>query len=315
MKKVVCIVCALVLLVMVFGLVKAENDMVPEFVTMGQAFGMAENTGFHYGDLKLATAVVKWDGQYYRLITEFDAKARELAYSNPNSVELDEYVQFLPVTKIEAITATPLSEEEIASFIGRPIKDLEEMNFAWWNPQLVYEDEDHNVVLVLEGGVFTYFVTLDAAWFDYAVADQKQGSEGIGLLPIKSIIVDDLSVNIANPKYNADGSINENFEESWVVEDIDFLTLLTEVVGDKDFQDINAAELVDKLLEIAPERRNEIQAIVESFMINLRVREEERLEKEREELERKESIDSEEIEPVSEAPIDAEKSANENSAE
>ena len=91
--------------------------------------------------------------------------------------------------------------------------------------------------------------------------------------------------------------------------------MLTELVGDKDFQDINAAELVDKLLEIAPERRNEIQAIVESFMMNLRVREEERLEKEREELERKESIDSEEIEPVSEAPIDAEKSADENSAE
>ena len=90
---------------------------------MQQAIEVAERTDLNAGTVDYAGIVVQYHGQYYRVTAIFDERAKEMAEelagtSEDDAIKLEKpfeaYVMSLPVT-VEAITAVPKTDEELAS--------------------------------------------------------------------------------------------------------------------------------------------------------------------------------------------------------
>lgn len=238
-----------------------------------------------------AVAVIERDGCYFRAVTLFDERAKELyaAYldklepetgNNPDDEwsALYTYLSVLPVDYTEELTVVPFTQEELDAMAG---KTLEEVMSEPWELQMRHNPEDagagKDVAFPMVRGFCEYELVINEPFEVYQerlAGDRYDPVTAMSLknyldLTVKSVKYTGVSNNMTNLQYQTDGtlkrdmeSLTEGYDYDLMVEIADYLASVWEN-GEPD-QEAKEAMIAD-LTEQHPEAADMIRQIVESF--------------------------------------------------
>ena len=231
MKKIIALILAAIMLCAVpAALAEEEGRLDPLYATVGDALiGGAEGriiAGGIPGDYY--AVVTEKDGKYYRSVAPYDEKLtalEEAAYSlDP---EADDY--------FDQFTAQPLSNEEMESWIGKTISELEEAGFEIFSSGTEGGEDDMYIAYTMRYGVFDYCCVVDVD-FDSYMAAQENSAEGS--LVVKGMACAGITEWGFEKRFHTDGTVEEP-EDPMAA----FSEILTEVMNL--IQKVQAGEEVD----------------------------------------------------------------------
>ena len=127
------------------------------------------------------------------------------------------FISDMPLGNVEEVTIEPISESGLFELEGCAFRELEDYGFQWVHFETAGLNEDANPILKVNAGFFGYSVILDVIVDEFDEAYRTGDMEAIGNFPIKYVEADDISEDIVNPMYNADGTLK--IEEDVVSED------------------------------------------------------------------------------------------------
>ena len=265
MKKVVSVVIAMVMCLMV-GCSFAEDV---SFANMQQAIEMAEQVVVRTETAETAETadyagiVIEYQGRYYRVTAIFDEQAKEMAEalagaSEDDAVKLEKpfeaYVMSLPVT-VEAITAMPKTDEELATYVGKTLEELQPYHFEWFDGELIGTLSCVPAVWRVTCDMFVYDLTLHSSQGKCEAYEIYRGKESLANEIVEGITYVGLSQHAADMAYAADGS--EVPYQLWMG-DPDVMAQLAKLLKQKGFSGETVDELVSALEEISSDEYAEI---------------------------------------------------------
>ena len=237
------------------------------------------------------------EGKGIRLITELDDAAREKWDRSINEgdyekriallEEFDEYVAGLPVSFMEEITAEPIGEETLESYVGLTVKELTEkaeINLFYANlADLVFDempDDDKweemaaaaDTIVTKEIGLYDYNFTLDITRGDFEeICDTE---EGMADLKITAAAVVGLNRNMADPEYLADGTFTGQTDVFGGLDDIDLgpagdlINIIMEAINsnNESGKTIDTEALIESLIPLMPDQEDLIRQMVPLLM-------------------------------------------------
>ena len=227
MKKVISLVMVMVMMCTVLGAL-AEEQLAPLYATVGEALeddaegrvvagGEGSDEGYYFA------VVTKKDGKYYRSVAYYDETMMELQEAG-NNLDFEaedffekheaainaaeEYLKTLPIAYSEMFTALPLTDEEMASKVGKTLAQLTEEGFEIGsNGTEPGEGEDEMIIVYsLRYGVFDYSCVVDTD-FDHYIEVQENGEEG-GLV-VKSMTLAGITEWGFEKRFHTDGTVEE----------------------------------------------------------------------------------------------------------
>ena len=222
MKRIISLVLAAVMLCTVLG-VLAEGQLAPLYATVGDALeDSAEGRVIAGGEGDYYAVVTQKDGKYYRSVALYDEKMNELNDA-VNSLDFeaedffekleaamnaaDAYLKTLPIAYSEAFTAVPLTDEEMASGVGKTLAQLTEEGFEIGSNGTEGGEEDGIIIVYsLRYGVYDYFCVVDADMDQYFAA-QENGTEGD--LVVKSMTLAGVTEFGYEKRFHTDGAVEE----------------------------------------------------------------------------------------------------------
>ena len=269
MKKVLLVMLALVILT---STVFAEEgiDSTPgsaetykgEWATIGEALASEEYTGIRGSDEEYCVVIVKPDDTYIRLVAELDEKAKELNTATMEYVDVDTleaafeaynaYIETLPVSYEEEITAQPKSQEELDTLAGKTLLEVEEAGYESGYSNM---GEDDAAIYTVSCGLFEYDLLLNETYTEYM---EHNDNGYIGDLTVKSASFAGLSHDAAQLCFHADGIYDEK-KDPWG-EYTSFMDMITNAVTSE-----NPEEAVQALIEAMPEQAEEIRMFADAF--------------------------------------------------
>ena len=269
MKKVLLVMLAMVMLT---STVFAEEgiDSTPisaetykgEWATIGEALASEEYTGIRGSDEEYCVVVVKPDDTYIRLVAELDEKAKELNTATMEYVDVDTleaafeayntYIETLPVSYEEEITAQPKSQEELDTLAGKTLLEVEEAGYESGSSNM---GEDDAAIYTVSCGLFEYDLLLNETYTEYI---EHNDNGYIGDLTVKSACFAGLSHDAAQLCFHADGTYDEK-KDPWG-EYTSFMDMITNAVTSE-----NPEEAVQALIEAMPEQAEEIRMFADAF--------------------------------------------------
>ena len=269
MKKVLLVMLALVMLT---STVFAEEgiDSTPvsaetykgEWATIGEALASEEYTGIRGSDEEYCVVVMKPDDTYIRLVAELDEKAKELNTATMEYVDVDTleaafeaynaYIETLPVSYEEEITAQPKSQEELDTLAGKTLLEVEEAGYESGYSNM---GEDDAAIYTVSCGLFEYDLLLNETYTEYM---EHNDNGYIGDLTVKSACFAGLSHDAAQLCFHADGTYDEK-KDPWG-EYTSFMDMITNAVTSE-----NPEEAVQALIEAIPEQAEEIRMFADAF--------------------------------------------------
>ena len=223
MKRFISLVMAALMLFTVLGVLAEEGQLAPLYATVGEALeDSAEGRVIAGGEGDYFAVVTQKDGKYYRSVAYYDDKAKELNEASNNldfeaedffeQLEAamnaaDEYLKTLPIAYSEEFTAVPLTNEEMASRLGKTLAQLTEEGFEIGsNGTEGGEGDEMIIVYTLRYGVYDYSCVVDAD-FDQYIAAQENGSEGD--LVVKSMALAGITEWGFAKRFHTDGTVDE----------------------------------------------------------------------------------------------------------
>ena len=258
-KKIVSVVIAIIMC-MTVGCSFAEDV---SFASMQQAIELAERTDLKAGTADYAGIVVQYHGQYYRVTAIFDEQAKEMAEelagaSEDDAVKLEKpfeaYVMSLPVT-VEAITAVPKTDEELESYVGKTLEELQSDHFEWFDGELIGTVSCKPAVWRVTCDMFVYDLTLRSSQGKCEAYEIYRGKESLANEIVEEITYVGLSQHAADMAYAADGS--EVPYQLWMG-DPDVMVQLQKLLKKKGFSGETVDELISVLEEISSDEYAEI---------------------------------------------------------
>ncbi len=241
MRKIIALVLTAALLCAALCALAEEGQIAPLYATVGEAledgFEGRVIAGGVPGDY-YAVVTVR-DGRYYRSVAYYDETATELEeavnnldYEAEDFFEkleagmqaVDEYLKTLPIAYSEEFTAQPLTDEDLASMVGKTLAQLTEEGFEIGSNGTEGGGEDEMIIVyTLRFGVYDYSCTVDAD-FDAYIAAQENGTEG-------DLVVQDAALlGITDwgfeKRFHTDGTVDEP-EDPFA----DFSGIVTEVMA------------------------------------------------------------------------------------
>lgn len=200
---------------------------VPEFGTLNHASEISGGIKLVGGDDTCIMVLVQYGDIYYRLTVDYDdyvqdilAKCKDPMYMEAWDVwreAINAQIYEMPLSNVEEVTIEPISESGLFELEGCAFRELEDYGFQWVHFETAGLNEDANPILKVNAGFFGYSVILDVTVDEFDEAYRTGDMEAIGNFSIKYVEADDISEDIVNPMYNADGTLK--IEEDVVSED------------------------------------------------------------------------------------------------
>ena len=235
------------------------------------------------------------DGTPVRVVAELDDTAKEKNAAAEAEEDFDrrmalheefwEYLNTLPVTYTEVITAQPLSREELDALTGKTVKDLEGSSFdlyrgelrdEWLEEEEAEQTDDpeavlnaRTAVLLITDGMFQYEVTLDITRGEYW--EIMDGEKPFDDVTVKSVTAAGLSSNAADLEYLADGTFTGTVD-LFGSGSIDFgeasgiMDILTAAMNGEEGLSMDPDVLYDALIKIMPDQEEEIRMLVPAII-------------------------------------------------
>ena len=224
MKKLITLVMTLVMLFTMFGVLAEEGQIAPLYATVGEAMEDDAEGRVIAGGIpgEYYAVVTQKDGKYYRSVAICDEKLNELNealesldYEAEDFFEkhdaamqaVDDYLKTLPIAYSEEFTAEPLTDEKMASMVGKTLSQLTEEGFEIGsNGTESGEDDEIIIVYSLRYGLYDYNCVVDAD-FDQYIAAQDNNAEGE--LAVKSMTLAGITESGFNKRFHTDGTVDE----------------------------------------------------------------------------------------------------------
>ena len=260
MKKFLLAVLAVIMMISIA--LAEEGTFLIRFATIGEAMTSEGYTGIAGGDDEHYAAVLERDGVYFRVVADMDDEARRLSqvtmeYTDADALEnafaaYNAYIQTLPVSYEEEITAQPKTQEEMDALTGKTLLEVEEAGFESSSSRM---DEDDAAVYTVSFGMYDYNLLLNETYTEYREHDENGY---IGDLTVKSVSVAGLSRNAADLRYHADGTYDAE-NDAWG----EYTALMEKITGALEAE--NPEEAVQALVEAMPEQEETIRMFAEIF--------------------------------------------------
>ena len=260
MKKIVSIILVLVLCMMIACSV-AES--VTQFENLQQAMDLAQPTDLRVNAVDHVGIVVQLHDQYYRVTAVFDEKAQNMVaklavVTGDNVVELSDtfnnYIVSLPVI-VEEITAEPKTDEELESYVGKTLEELQADHFEWFDGELIGTVSCKPAVWRVTCDMFVYDLTLRSSQGKCEAYEIYRGKESLANEIVEKVTYVGLSQHAADMEYAADGS--EVPYQLWMG-DPDVRAQLQKLLKKKGFSGETVDELISVLEEISSDEYAEI---------------------------------------------------------
>lgn len=224
MKKLITLVMTMVMLFTMFGVLAEEGQIAPLYATVGEAMEDDAEGRVIAGGIpgEYYAVVTQKDGKYYRSVAICDEKLNELNealesldYEAEDFFEkhdaamqaVDDYLKTLPIAYSEEFTAEPLTDEKMASMVGKTLSQLTEEGFEIGsNGTESGEDDEIIIVYSLRYGLYDYNCVVDAD-FDQYIAAQDNNAEGE--LAVKSMTLAGITESGFNKRFHTDGTVDE----------------------------------------------------------------------------------------------------------
>ena len=213
MKKILAAVLALVMMMTaVAAFAEEQSDALASLKTGADVHQLIESieaqdiygTTFEMVNFGVAVQVAPVDGKIYRFITDGGEEAEQMFHEAYEAEYIgsaldaaEAYVFSLPITKVEEITAQPLSQEELDAWIGKPLGDLYN---AGWTDSGSGTGETY-VTMNVDYGFYTYVAEIDEPGDSYDFEKLEEYADR----NIMSLQLMGLCGKCADPNYTADG--------------------------------------------------------------------------------------------------------------
>jgi len=220
-KRMALLLAALMLLTSLCALAEEEKGA-PIYATVGEAIddsfeGRVISGGIpgeYYAVLNLK------DGKYYRSVayydetlTQLEAAVDGLDYEADDFFEkheaamqaVDDYIKTLPIAYSEVFTAEPLTDEEMAAFLGKTIAELNEAGFETGSHGTEPGDGDEPIIVyTMRYGVYDYNCLVDADFDTYMEATENDTD---GELVVSGIALAGITEWAFDLRYHTDGTV------------------------------------------------------------------------------------------------------------
>ena len=291
MKKFLMIIMAMMLLAC--NVQAEEADILAELLsgTYGDALEKAGDDCSRMVTEDRASMAFTLDGIPVRVVAELDdtAKAKDAEAEAEEDFERRialheeywEYLNTLPVTSAEVITAEPLSREELDALTGKTVKDLEGSSFdlysgelrdEWLEEEEAAQTDDPDAVLnarpavlMITDGMFRYEVTLDITRGEYW--EIMNGEKPFDDTAVTGVTAAGLSKDAADLEYLADGTYTGS-KDLLGAGGLDFgeasgiMEILTAAMNGEEGLSMDPDVLFDALIKIMPDREEEIRTLI-----------------------------------------------------
>ena len=253
--------------------------------TYGDVLEKAGEDGIRMFTADRAYVAFILDGIPVRVTAETDETAKAIFASADGEEDFEKrnalydeywaYINTLPVSEAEVITAEPLGREELDALAGKTAKDLEGSSFdlyggelrdEWLEEEAETAEEAEAIlgarpaVLVITDGMFRYEAALDITRGEYS--EIMSGEKPFDSVKVTGVTFAGLSRNAADPEYRADGTYagGTGFGEAGGI-----LEILTAALnGEGAEQDPEA--LTEALIQAMPDKEEEIRMLVPVLM-------------------------------------------------
>lgn len=224
MRKTVGIILSLIVLMSV---VCSNAEEAVGFKTIGEAIEKAESLEAECVSNGKYGVVVNMDGKHIRIFAEMDDVAKDkyeatidtnrLADRPALSEEFKDYAKMLNIVKTEEITAQPIQQSVLDAYVSddngqaATINQLMLDGFDCIHAEVTNDNEDDqaNAVLLVDNGIFAYYVTIASTANEYY---NKESVDSTGDIRIIKISLAGLNSNAASTEYSANGeAIAEEF--------------------------------------------------------------------------------------------------------
>ena len=260
MKKFLLAVLAVIMMV---SIALAEEGTFPiPLATIGEAMASEGYTGIAGGNDEHYAAVLELDGVYIRVVADVDDEARRLSqatleYTDADALETafsayNAYIQTLPVSYEEKITAQPKPQEELDALAGKNLQEVEEAGFESSSSRM---DEDDAAVYTVSCGLYEYDLLLNETYTEYM---EHNDNGFIGDLTVKSASFAGLSRNAAELRFHADGTYDEGYDP-WA-EYTKIMEMITHALSGE-----SPEEAIRELAAAMPEKAEEIRMLADAF--------------------------------------------------
>lgn len=210
MKKIICIfILSVMLLLSVCGAWASEAQQPLPYTTFGEAVEAAGEDPVKGGTSDYMAVLVEKDGEYYRVVSMLDERAKELDAAVWGAEDFEAameafntYVNTLPVSTVEMFTAKPKTQEELDQLAGRTIGELEADGYITTSYGTAGEEE--LIAFWMSDGIYEYELIVDA---DYATYEAKNEADELGTLTVRSGKYTGICSQALNLRHHADGTI------------------------------------------------------------------------------------------------------------
>ena len=269
MKKIIGILLAAVMLCGVFC--AAADEL---FATYGEALAAAGEQPAVCGRMESYTVALEKDGKFLRAVAELDEEGIKMNEAIMEETdfdkimamreEFDEYLNALPITYTEEITAVPVSQGELDAFVGKTIDEVIEEGYDIYSSGGGGEEDE--VVFVMMKGLFNYRMVLNESLEEY-MTHEEDGY--VGDLTVKSACFEGLNWYAADLDYLPDGTYTGQMGLSGNLdlgEAGEILNLLAEAMNSEDGKEIDPEELIEALIKLVPDKEEEIRDMMPLIM-------------------------------------------------
>ena len=239
-----------------------DEPAVLSFETIGDAMASEGYTGIACGDDQHFVVVVKQDDSYIRMVADLDEKAKELGeatleYTDADTLEAafaeyNAYIETLPVSYEEEITAQPMTREELDALKGKTLLEVEEAGYESSSSEM---GENDTAIYTVSFGLYNYNLLLNETYTEYM---EHNDNGFIGDLTVNSAEFAGLSHNAAALSYHADGTYDEE-NDPWS----EYTALMEKITNA--LTDENPEKAVQALAEAIPDKAEEIRMLADVF--------------------------------------------------
>ncbi len=239
------------------------------FDTLGEAFDEAEYEGFACEYEDSYVIIVEQNGMYIRVVAQMDDEARALseAMYTADDYEVaraafDEYIRNLPVLYTEELTAEPVDQAELDSYIGKTIAELAEAGFEVESSENSGADDD--VLFFFANGLYCYRCVVNETSAEYEAHSENDTLDD---LTVKSIEFYGASRNAVELRYHADGTVDPE-EDIWGQFN-SLIETVTDVIAEAgESGETDVEKIVDKLVEMMPDQsEDDIRSLVQMVLL------------------------------------------------
>ncbi len=254
----------LVFIVTACGACASETEP-PVFATFGDAVRAAGEEPVMGGGSDYMAVIIENNGQYFRLVTEFDDHAMELGEAISQAEDISaafdafyDYVYTLPISYGEMFTAKPIEQAELDALNGKTVAELEQEGYLYMSSSTGAEDDP--VLFQMAYDLYEYQFTADA---DTALYEEKSENDTLDTLTLRDGRLTGPSRMAAELRYHADGTV-EPEEEPFA--GLDWLEKLTEAIeAAQNGEAVDLEGVLSSLAEEYPEAADMIHQILEMY--------------------------------------------------